>query len=611
MSATSVQSPFPIFNDAAGNPLNDGYIYIGTANLNPETNPITVYWDAALTIPAAQPIRTTGGYPSRNGTPAALYVAASECSVLVRDKNLQLVFYGENLQQTISSAFITFIQSGVGAVAGNVQDQLRNFVFITQYGAVNGGVVDCLPAFLAAAVELLSRGGGIILVPPGRWRVSDAVQIDWPGITIVGSGYDSVIVCDLTATAAVRFGNISTSVVALQCGIKNIRVARAAGVIPAGSIGIDYQNFNYCFEADVFVEGHDINRRVTGSPTGISIGWECLRPLSRSAKTYHAQFAYAAGMKIFGGDIGNNAGDAYDCVAMVNITGNCNDVVLHGTNLMPRGPSVSKPHAISFTNYSGSGTFRFTDVDTENTHSLISSDAATTSIPDLIWVGGRVAPVASMLNLDPATQAYGWTIADTNISVSTVFRNPKWLKISGNKFGGNVELIGGATASAQMNDNMMLAGVNLTASGAWAPLEIDDVVFEGGGGLYNSATGTVSITEETTYSTSLAVSAQSGTFTSASADGEFNRRGRTVFFDILITITTNGTAAGWIYVSLPSRYGNSTSKSVVTGYHSTGELEFGMIDSGTSVITVIRKYDSTYLGGDGTTIALSGKYNVV
>jgi len=69
MSALSIQPTYPIFTETNGLPLENGYIWLGTANLDPQGNPINVYWDAALTIPAGQPIRTLNGYPSRNGTP--------------------------------------------------------------------------------------------------------------------------------------------------------------------------------------------------------------------------------------------------------------------------------------------------------------------------------------------------------------------------------------------------------------------------------------------------------------------------------------------------------------------------------------------------------------
>jgi len=86
-----VQSPFPIFEGTDGQPLQAGYIYIGTANLNPESNPVPVFWDSALTQPAAQPIRTSGGYPARQGSPGRIYTA-SNYSIIVKDSKQRLVF---------------------------------------------------------------------------------------------------------------------------------------------------------------------------------------------------------------------------------------------------------------------------------------------------------------------------------------------------------------------------------------------------------------------------------------------------------------------------------------------------------------------------------------
>ena len=50
MSALSIQPTYPIFTDIDGQPLEDGYVWIGTANLDPQTNPINVYWIAATAL---------------------------------------------------------------------------------------------------------------------------------------------------------------------------------------------------------------------------------------------------------------------------------------------------------------------------------------------------------------------------------------------------------------------------------------------------------------------------------------------------------------------------------------------------------------------------------
>jgi hypothetical protein len=92
MPLTQLAPPYPIFTDRDGKPLDAGYLYFGTAGLNPETNPIQVYYDINLTQPAAQPLRTSNGYVMRNGSPALIY-ANAQFSVTVRDKASQLVIY--------------------------------------------------------------------------------------------------------------------------------------------------------------------------------------------------------------------------------------------------------------------------------------------------------------------------------------------------------------------------------------------------------------------------------------------------------------------------------------------------------------------------------------
>lgn len=191
MSAQNIQSPFPVFLDTDGTPLNDGYLYIGTTNLNPETNPISVYWDSALTIPAAQPVRTTGGFPSRNGTPARLY-ANGDFSCTVKTKKGTLVYYAPTNADRTSAAFISaddgaggtlfttvqgfitkllsstgsslvgFIQSGANAVMRSVLSKLRDEASAMDYGAKGDGVTDDYAAIMAA----LSAHNTVVLPDP-------------------------------------------------------------------------------------------------------------------------------------------------------------------------------------------------------------------------------------------------------------------------------------------------------------------------------------------------------------------------------------------------------------------------------------------------------------
>lgn len=157
MSALSIQPTFPIFTDIDGQPLEAGYVWIGQANLDPQVNPINVYWDAALTIPAAQPIRTIGGYPSRNGTPARLYVN-SDYSIRVMNRNGSAVYSAPAATERYNNTVITGINAQnvvydppfTGAVASNVEAKLAQEISVLDFGAVGNGIADDTAAIQAA-----------------------------------------------------------------------------------------------------------------------------------------------------------------------------------------------------------------------------------------------------------------------------------------------------------------------------------------------------------------------------------------------------------------------------------------------------------------------------
>ena len=164
--ASALFDPLQQFHDTDGKPLEDGYLYFGVANQNPQVNPITVYWDAAGTIPAAQPIRTSGGFPVRAGTAARVYVSADDYSLVVRDKNQRLVL-SKLTADGFSSALITFLQSGTGAVTRTAQAKMREWVSVLDFDAVGDGVTDDTAA-IQAAINYCYAGGTGAAAARGR-----------------------------------------------------------------------------------------------------------------------------------------------------------------------------------------------------------------------------------------------------------------------------------------------------------------------------------------------------------------------------------------------------------------------------------------------------------
>lgn len=202
MPAIAVNPPFPLFTDADGQPLDDAYIYIGTANQNPVSNPIAVYWDSALTIAASQPIRTSGGYPVYNGSPARFYTN-SDYSILVRDKNGAFVYTAAGETDFISSEFVTFIQSGVGAVQRSAQDKLREFVSVKDFGAKGDGTTNDTAAIQAAINAVIAAGGGAVYIPAATY-ITRELTIAGNNITIFGDGSVSLLKRDGSWTGTNR-----------------------------------------------------------------------------------------------------------------------------------------------------------------------------------------------------------------------------------------------------------------------------------------------------------------------------------------------------------------------------------------------------------------------
>jgi len=165
MSALSIQPTFPIFTETDGQPLENGYIWIGTANLDPQVNPINVYWDAALTIAAPQPIRTINGYQVNNGTPARLYVD-SDYSIRVLNKNGSVVYSAPSATERYSDVVIDFTRAtatGNGTQTNFAVAVQPNFIYINgvyqnsaTFSYVLGDVIFSEAPPLNAVIEFVS-----------------------------------------------------------------------------------------------------------------------------------------------------------------------------------------------------------------------------------------------------------------------------------------------------------------------------------------------------------------------------------------------------------------------------------------------------------------------
>ena len=172
MSALSIQPTYPIFTETDGQPLENGYIWIGTVNLDPQVNPISVYWDAALTIQATQPIRTLNGYPSNSGTPARLYVN-SDYSIRVMNKNGSVVYSAPAATERYNAVDVLYDPPFANAVQTNQEEVNSRYVSVKDFGAVGNGTSNDTAAFTAAR----TASNGRYFLPSGTYLVDASPDV--------------------------------------------------------------------------------------------------------------------------------------------------------------------------------------------------------------------------------------------------------------------------------------------------------------------------------------------------------------------------------------------------------------------------------------------------
>lgn len=101
-----------------------------------------------------------------------------------------------------------------------------------------------------------------------------------------------------------------------------------------------------------------------------------------------------------------------------------------------------------------------------------------------------------------------------------------------------------------------------------------------------------------------------GSITTSSATGRYKQLGKTVFIELKITITTNGTGATFLTATLPS--GMSCIADTFFGGKAravSGKLVGAAVQASGSSLA-IGNYDNTYPAADGEIIVISGVFEL-
>lgn len=258
---TTVNNPFPYFPEAGTN----GYIYIGAVNQNAQSNPITVYRDAALTIPWQQPIRTLNGYPAYLGAKAEIHTGVYSWSILIKDNQQRVVSQDTSATTlTTDSSLVKFIQAGTGAVERTVQAKLRDTVSVKDFGAVGDGVTDD-----AAAIQLAvnaATANQTVYFPAGTYAVGAAgiAITNKTGVTLTGDG----AIIKITAISALTTALGAATIHLSGCTRSGVRGLEINGnSIASSAIGLT--GCTDCFVDGCTIYSSGVNGQITSAGGGV------------------------------------------------------------------------------------------------------------------------------------------------------------------------------------------------------------------------------------------------------------------------------------------------------------------------------------------------------
>jgi parallel beta-helix repeat protein len=135
------------------------------------------------------------------GTPARLYVG-SDYSIQVQNRNGSVIYSApDGASDRFSSAQISFLQAGSGAVVRTAQAKMRDVVSVKDFGAVGDGVADDTVAINEAITYVNSLGGGVVTFPDGGTYMVNATG-NLTGIQMKSGVYLDLTGAKLKATNA-------------------------------------------------------------------------------------------------------------------------------------------------------------------------------------------------------------------------------------------------------------------------------------------------------------------------------------------------------------------------------------------------------------------------
>lgn len=637
MSTTTVyQRSF--FADLNGLPLDSGSVYIGTANQDPETNPISTYWDSGLTVPAVQPLTVTAGYVVNNGIRAAVYVGQSSYSLRVRNRaGVQVDYVGAAyeyqalLAASSGSSLVGYQRPNLtGAAARTVQSKASDIFDLRDMDGLDLTGANSMTTLLQAAVDHAIANKVPLHVPIGMIALDGPINIS-DSLSILGescgtgkaiAGYNGVDV-----TAATRFHLAhSGKGFALDGGgdvfdwvlFRDIMTSReqptptlVVGSFTPGSFDYDFDVYNaaglqlqnVCMlnptKGVNMRGGASIGRLWTdnlmGQPLTVGVNIDLAADVCRMHNTHFWPFWQ-------------------DQIEVARWTlNNCDHLWLKrcDTPMLSNYFSIAARSGIRFGNNGSGGTTKLkaSNVDIDFSGKAIWFDSTASncwgsmtnvSLQGAVATGGANIPELATRENIRMEGASGCFLSINNLEVAGASGSAIILSTSAQrcKVSGDLWLQNYGTASGNTDPGISVASGSEFINKASITNSIPGLgALTGGAGRFDGI--------KQAYVPS--VTPQSGSYTSVTPTANFIREGGNITGSGAVTFTTIGTGTGYVRVSLPYGVADTFVGSAINVTTGTNLFAVG-ITGGTGYLQ-IQNPGGGNVGVNGQTIAFSFQYN--
>ncbi len=511
----------------------------------------------------------------------------------------------------------------LGNTTRALADKLAEAVSVKDYGAIGDASHDDAPNF-AAAIAALPQGSKLY-IPPGNYRFASAVTIP-KAFSIIGAGQDyggAQIMVDNGVSGFIVSSGVN-NVTFEKFRMQSLNLLRGAGTVGIKAIATDLANsIGYLTITDVEVMGFESgidnrfcqvavlrNLRLLQNKIGL------YQKRSVNVDIYSGAFAgntlwgafidgdsgfvqYSAGTKMFGTQLTNNGS-----LSGGNLKVLYNDQFL-GNGLMIDVPSTGSVVGARIEGCTG-GTI---------SGSYVGSSA-----------GGPGIIVQSTTNFSVTNSKIVGCVYGVRFisSKRCVLSGNEVLASAGYDVWINDELLTGSNANI-VSSNTLGSAATTTYESVLEQNTNQTIVHDNAiaGSLtlsnpelahdnYNYVDGSVG---PAMISWTPTITTQTGTITTLGtvvAQYHVDRKWVTIHMEI--TITTNGTGAGYVKATLPSSLPAKSSRNYVFSSREDNAVGFtcnaGVSSGLGSNLMSIQKYDGTYPAGNGYRLTVDGRYEI-